>query len=199
MQPSEAPREPYVIDERTDAQSAIFQALGAASMCWLPDTGSAEFDSERAAEIGASLVLHLRHLRSMLESPADDRVAQIRARAEAAHAEVHRLCEGARWTMQVPARPERDSDLVISAALGDIGYLLDQLAEARRQLAEMTKLVDITEESRADLARQNERAERRISHALNYAALLKASSGQRPEVVALDVAWAIRHTLGVQQ
>ena len=69
------------------------------------------------------------------ETP-DDRVAQIRARAEAAHAEVHRLCEGARWTMQVPARPERDSDLVISAALGDIGYLLDQLAEARRQLAE---------------------------------------------------------------
>jgi len=71
------------------------------------------------------------------ETP-DDRVAQIRARAEAAQAEVHRLCEGARWTMRVPARPERDSDLVISAALGDIGYLLDQLAEARRQLAEAT-------------------------------------------------------------
>lgn len=33
----------------------VFQALGAASMCWLPSTGNLEFDSSKAVEIGDEL------------------------------------------------------------------------------------------------------------------------------------------------
>lgn len=112
-----------------------------------------------------------------MTSAADDRVAQIRARAEAAHAEVHRLCEGARWTMQVPARPERDSDLVISAALGDIPYLLDQLAEAERNLASVHETMqdalrsnELIREMAAGFMAERDEARRQLAEATDPAA-----------------------------
>ena len=58
---------------------------------------------------------------------AVDRLSEIRAREEAAHAEVVALCNGARWTMRVPAQPDRDSDLVIEAALDDVRRMADAL------------------------------------------------------------------------
>ena len=33
----------------------VFQALGSASMCWLPTTGNLEFNSSKAVEIGEDL------------------------------------------------------------------------------------------------------------------------------------------------
>lgn len=49
----------------------------------------------------------------------------IRARVEAADKHISDLCSGkARWTMRVPAEPDRDSDLVLSAALADVERLL---------------------------------------------------------------------------
>ena len=33
----------------------VFQALGAASVCWLPNTGNLVFDSSKAVEIGEEL------------------------------------------------------------------------------------------------------------------------------------------------
>lgn len=37
-------------------EEIMFQALGAASMCWIGGTGDAEFDSSRAKEIGLALM-----------------------------------------------------------------------------------------------------------------------------------------------
>lgn len=37
-------------------EEVLFQALGAASMCWVGGTGGLEFDSVRAKEIGVALV-----------------------------------------------------------------------------------------------------------------------------------------------
>ena len=45
-----------------DAETAIFQALGAASMCWDP-TPTGVFDSRRAENVGEELIVHLRRLR----------------------------------------------------------------------------------------------------------------------------------------
>lgn len=37
-------------------KTAIYMALGEASMCWIPDTGSAVFDSTRAKTIADELI-----------------------------------------------------------------------------------------------------------------------------------------------
>lgn len=47
------PGEPITLVE------AVFQALGAASMCWIGGTGSLEFDSQRAAAVGSALVTEI--------------------------------------------------------------------------------------------------------------------------------------------
>ncbi|GAA4928982.1 hypothetical protein GCM10023224_05460 [Streptomonospora halophila] len=59
----------------------------------------------------------------------------IAARKQAASKEVARLCNGGRWEMRVPARPDADSDMVISRSLSDIDVLT---AEVRRLTAELT-------------------------------------------------------------
>ena len=54
----------------------------------------------------------------------------IEARNTAAHDHVVKLCRGEEdWTMRIPAQPDRDSDLVIDAALADV---LALVAEVRR-------------------------------------------------------------------
>ena len=58
---------------------------------------------------------------------AAERLDVIEERVNAAHNEVAELCMGKRWTMQVPARPEKDSDLVISDALYDSSALVAAL------------------------------------------------------------------------
>ena len=39
-----------------ELKKAIYMAIGAASTCWIPDTGSAVFDSTRAKTIGDELI-----------------------------------------------------------------------------------------------------------------------------------------------
>jgi hypothetical protein len=70
-----------------------------------------------------------------------DMVAQIAARNEAAHAELVALCEGKRWTMQVPARETLDSDLIIGASLADVPYLLSELAAAHRERDDRAEVI----------------------------------------------------------
>ena len=38
----------------------VFQALGEASMCWLPNTGNLEFDSSKAVKIGEKLWIEIK-------------------------------------------------------------------------------------------------------------------------------------------
>jgi hypothetical protein len=38
-----------------ELKEKVFQALGAVSMCWLPNTGDLEFNSTKAIEIGEEL------------------------------------------------------------------------------------------------------------------------------------------------
>lgn len=44
----------------TPVPTAIFEALGAASMCWETPEGAGVFDSSRAAAIGDELIVFLR-------------------------------------------------------------------------------------------------------------------------------------------
>ena len=54
----------------------------------------------------------------------------VRGRCEAAMQMISDLCDGKRnWMMSIPARPDYDPDLVISAALADIPKLLEALGE----------------------------------------------------------------------
>lgn len=53
----------------------------------------------------------------------------IKAEVEQAREEVHALCNGKRWTMRVPARPDVDSDLVIARALDHERALLAYIEE----------------------------------------------------------------------
>lgn len=48
--------------EELTLESAIHQALGAASVCWSTPEGAGVFDSERAAVIGATLTREARRL-----------------------------------------------------------------------------------------------------------------------------------------
>ena len=73
--------------------------------------------------------------------------AEMRTDIDAANAEVNALCHGSRrWTMTVPAEPDRDSDLVIARALSDASALLAQLAEEQAKVerleGEKATLVD---------------------------------------------------------
>lgn len=62
--------------------------------------------------------------------PDEIDAAAVRGRCEAAMQMVSDLCQGRRnWTMSIPARPDYDPDLVISAALADIPKLLEALGE----------------------------------------------------------------------
>jgi hypothetical protein len=61
----------------------------------------------------------------------DEELEAIERRNEAASEEVDRLCNGGDWTMRIPARPNRDSDLVIGASLADISALLAEVKRLR--------------------------------------------------------------------
>lgn len=65
------------------------------------------------------------------------RVEEIEVRQEKADQMISDLCHRKRnWTMSIPARPDYDPDLVISASLGDVTFLIKQLrlalADTRR-------------------------------------------------------------------
>lgn len=49
----------YDIGEPEDRASAVFQALGAASVCWEHMSGTGIFDSDRARQIGEALLVWL--------------------------------------------------------------------------------------------------------------------------------------------
>jgi hypothetical protein len=46
----------------------VFQALGHASMCWLPNTGSLEFDSTEAVKVGDKLIKDIEEFYGSKES-----------------------------------------------------------------------------------------------------------------------------------
>lgn len=50
----------FVFERGADMESMIFQAIGAASMCWANPAGAGEFQSERAEEIGQALLTKVR-------------------------------------------------------------------------------------------------------------------------------------------
>ncbi len=59
----------------------------------------------------------------------------IKQRKAAADAEIGALCEGKRWRMSIPARPDYDSDLLISAALQDVPSLIAEVERLRSAAA----------------------------------------------------------------
>lgn len=63
-----------------------------------------------------------------------DLIARARAAITKADAEVIALCQGKRWIMQIPARPDADSDLVIADALALAERLADALEAAETDL-----------------------------------------------------------------
>lgn len=64
------------------------------------------------------------------------------ARNERASDTVNALCNGTeRWVMRVPAQPDRDPDLVISASLSDVPALVTELTQARDEAAELRAAV----------------------------------------------------------
>ncbi len=88
-----AAREPFAFQpsegQELSVEEAVFQALGAASMCW-DTTPTGIFDSTRAKEIGDALMAELRpHLKSVLDGTDrvtiyEDSVGQWRWRRQAA-------------------------------------------------------------------------------------------------------------------
>ena len=63
----------------------------------------------------------------------DNDLDALEAAHKAAKQVVRDLCEGKRrWTMSVPARPDDDPDLVISAALNALPALLAAVRDLRR-------------------------------------------------------------------
>lgn len=107
----------------------------------------------------------------------------IKARLDAAHAEIHRICQDPRhnFRMSIPANPERDSDLIITAALtaaeGEIDRLKamnDSLERKNQELTAELKALDAlctrnlqtmierANKAEADLSAMRERWERGV-------------------------------------
>lgn len=105
-------------EDATDVERAVADAIEGmhrAAMRIIVDAAK-----ERGEE--AKLTLTLR--------PDEIDAAAVRARCEAAMQMVNDLCQGRRnWMMSIPARPDYDPDLIISAALADIPKLLEALGE----------------------------------------------------------------------
>lgn len=55
-------REPFDFDRRGDftIESAVYQAIGAASMCWESMSGTGIFQSDQAREIAEALLAEIR-------------------------------------------------------------------------------------------------------------------------------------------
>lgn len=74
------PQEP-VAEEAQQAdplRTAVMEALGAASSCWIPDTGDAVFDSERATRIGDDLMAVITGTTTpVTDQDADARMAEM--------------------------------------------------------------------------------------------------------------------------
>lgn len=68
-------------------------------------------------------------------SPAPRGLDDIANHITVADIEVERLCNGGRWTMCIPARPDVDSDLLIARALGDARYLLGLVSQQDAEIA----------------------------------------------------------------
>ncbi len=68
-------------------------------------------------------------------------IDELTAQVAQADAEVNALCHGSRrWTMTVPAEPDRDSDLVIGRALNGVEKLVEYAKErAAREACEALK------------------------------------------------------------
>ena len=50
--------------ETTSVETAVFEALGAVSVCWETPEGAGVFNSTRARQIGEELMTFLQHSRS---------------------------------------------------------------------------------------------------------------------------------------
>lgn len=71
----------------------------------------------------------------------------------------------------------------------------DSRMHAEKRLDDMTREAGKSRESAEKAVARSETAEAAIQRVRNYAALLSATSNQRPEVVAVDVAWTLRHAI----
>jgi hypothetical protein len=64
----------------------------------------------------------------------------VKAALEKAHTEVGEICRrtgAGRWRMSIPARPDRDSDLIIADALRHADALLAEVSRLRSALEEI--------------------------------------------------------------
>jgi hypothetical protein len=78
----------------------------------------------------------------MSDNP-DPRLDEIQARLDKANAEMDRLTErnpGSAWRWSIPANPERDSDLILSASMADVPFLLAELRKAHEALERVEAL-----------------------------------------------------------
>ncbi len=86
---------------------------------------------------------HAAHVAQALAAAGFGHVASVERErdgaVQAAHDEIARICQGGRWLMSIPARPGRDSDLILSDALD----ALEARAEAAEaQVAAVRALAD---------------------------------------------------------
>jgi hypothetical protein len=67
----------------------------------------------------------------------------IEKRADVAHRHVVKLCSGEeRWTMRIPAQPDRDSDLVIGESLKDVPVLAAEMRRLQTLFARTRQQLD---------------------------------------------------------
>jgi len=63
---------------------------------------------------------------------------KLRENIEAGHAAIHELCSGKRrWTMSIPAEPDRDQDLVLTRALEAGTQAIDRLQRVETALRQL--------------------------------------------------------------
>ena len=111
------------------------------------------------------------------------KIDEIADKVQRAHEMVSKLCQGdARWVMSIPAQPDSDPDLVISAGLRAAGDAVAELAACRETIERQAALIAYLTralETIADTSADDEKGWVRMT-AVADVALVSAREGRTP-------------------
>ena len=128
----------------------------------------------------------------------DEQVAEIERRCVVANAVVSAINNGEQWRMSIPAQPNTDPDLLISASLADISALLRDRAALIAELSNLHRLFATAREKAAvEAFRQTAIAAVRAKRD-EWLELANRQTGWCQHVRATDEIITLLETLGVK-
>ncbi len=91
------------------------------------------------------------------------RYNEYREHLDRANLVLSELCLGEReWLMSIPVRPEHDPDLIIGAALNDLGKLITEAAALEARVKELEGMLKLKQDDWIEVCKENDALEARV-------------------------------------